>query len=69
MMGDYEVYYRIKYDAGEYIVCSVQWFDECDYDQSSMLNLKFENEMAAKQFAEVLNRRQDIGFVYGPKAE
>jgi len=47
----------------------VQWFDECDYDQSSMLNLKFENEMTAKQFAEVLNRRQDIGFVYGPKAE
>lgn len=60
-----DVYYRLKYDCSEFIVCTVQWFDEFDYDQKAMLNLRFKKEDVAQRFADFLNSRQDIDFVRG----
>lgn len=58
-----DVYYRLKYDGTEFVVCTMQWFDEFDYDQKTMLNLKFEKEDVAERFANILNGRNDIKFV------
>ena len=60
-----DVYYRLKYDGSGFMVCTVQWFDEFDYDQKSMLNLRFEKESVAQRFADLLNGRQDVDFVKG----
>lgn len=60
-----DLYYRLRYNGSEFVVCSVQWWDEFDYDQKMMLNLKFEKEDVAQRFADLLNGRQDIDFVKG----
>lgn len=57
-----DVYWRIKYDCGNYIVCCLQWFDEKDYDQELMLNLKFNVESEANRFASMLNSFKNLEF-------
>lgn len=38
-------YYRILCREGKYLVACMQWFDECDYDQSEYLSNKNDEPM------------------------
>lgn len=52
-----DVYYRIKVNRKEkvYTVCEMQWFDEYDYDQDSLLPFYFDCEFEAKGICDFLN--------------
>ena len=56
-----EVYYRIIFSLleNEFVVCTLQGFDEVDYDKDYMLPLKFKDEKFADSMASVLNENND----------
>lgn len=55
-----DVYYRIIKNSkteGKWVVVTMQWFDEKDYDQEAFYNdEQYENEEEAEFLANILNK-------------